>query len=174
MKANRRLLILGALLLVAAWLAIFGDKTPSATVAEPVARAAPAAPSMAANDTAPTGDAATTIEQPVPRSAVVAAPATAEESDLFAPEFVPKPPPPPPPPPQQAPPPPVLKLSFIGKQLADGKWTAFFERDGQVLVGREGTTLDEYRVDAIRDNEVVVTDQQNRVTHIIPTEGVQQ
>lgn len=172
MKVNRRLLMLGALLLVAAWLALFGDKTPSGTVAEPVARAAPPAPPVAAADPVPTEDTAA-IEQPVPRSAVVAAPATAEESDLFAPEFVPKPPPPPPPP-QQAPPPPVLKLSFIGKQLADGKWAAFFERNGQVLVGHEGAVLDEYRLDAIRDNEVVVTDQQNRVTHIIPTEGVQQ
>jgi hypothetical protein len=66
-----------------------------------------------------------------------------------------------------------MRLVFIGKQYADGRWTAFFEKDGQVRVASAGMSIDQYRVDAIRDQDVVIVDAQNRQTHIIPTEGGQ-
>jgi hypothetical protein len=152
-----RHLAMGAALLVAAGLVIFGDNKPD--VAEPVERAA-RAPALAAraptiNPTINAGAKAQVepvILRLLPRDELMG------ESDgnaLFASQnWNPPPPPVPvqpvdntPPPPPMAPP---LPFTLIGKSVSAGAYEVYLARGEQVYLVREKMTLDgTYRVDKI-------------------------
>jgi hypothetical protein len=150
-----RHLAMGAALLVAAGLVIFGDRTPD--VAEPVERAA-RAPVVATATRAPTSKAGAKAEvEPVilrllPRDELVG---DADGNALFGSQnWNPPPPPAPvqtvsnvPPPPPMAPP---LPFTLIGKSVSAGAYEVYLARGEQVYLVREKMTLDgTYRVDKI-------------------------
>jgi hypothetical protein len=172
-----RHLALGAALLGAAALVLFGDRAPDDAVAEAVVRpAAPSAPAVAtaagpttarppAAILVPTSDpqrADTGKRQPilalVPREVLIADNDSgfgqAPNGAVFGSQsWVPPPPPPaaaqaaPPPPPPMAPP---LPFTFIGKSVGDGVWEVYLARGDRTYTARTNEVIDgTYRVDAI-------------------------
>lgn len=170
-----RHLLMGAALVGAAALVLFGDKTPDGGVAEPVERAASraGASAAAASSAAP---APVSVSAPVSASArtgkgvpppdvailrlVPRAQLVGEQGDavmagadgMFGTQtFTPPPPPPPKPPPPPPPVAPPLPYTFIGKALSDGAWEVFLARGpDRTLIVRNQMVLDgAYRVDAI-------------------------
>ena len=168
-----RHLALGAALLGAAALVLFGDRAPDDGVAEAAARPAAAAPTAAVSATAPppaavlvpTADpqrADTGKRQPilalVPRDVLIADNDSgfgqAPNGAVFGSQSW-VPPPPPPPPAQAAPPPPPpmappLPFTFIGKSVGDGVWEVYLARGDRTYTARTNEVIDgTYRVDAI-------------------------
>jgi hypothetical protein len=151
-----RHMAMGAALLVAAGLVLFGDKTPDAGVAEPVERAAraPAAPVVASTAPVKAGS-DPVILRLLPRDALVGD-VGARGADLFGSQNWNPPPPPParvstvnvaPPPPPSAPP---LPFKLIGKSVGSGVYEVYLARGDQVYLVREKTTIDgTYRVEKI-------------------------
>jgi len=175
MKAVKpRHLALGAALLAAAALVLFGDRTPDEEVAEAVVR--PAAPSTPAAGTAAARPPAAVLvrtaepvrgdavpRQPilalVPRAVLIGDGDSAFGQDPNGGVFGSQswvPPPPPqaavqaaaaPPPPPMAPP---LPFTFIGKSVGDGVWEVYLARGDRTYVARTNEVIDgTYRVDAI-------------------------
>ena len=165
-----------ALLAFAAWLAVFGDKTPAdgavalslplRTVERPVAAAPSARPATAAAEP----DEA--LRALVPRAQLLALrngtapprPAVAGRTgagrDLFASTSWS----PPPPKPTPAPAPvvaaqaPRLPFTFVGKKQENGSWEVYLARDDKTFITREGTTLEGvYRVDKIAPPVLTLT-----------------
>ncbi len=170
-----RHLAMGAALVLAAGLVVFGDNTPENVVAEPVERAqtpAAATPAVAAKADAPDQgkgrdkDSAPAILRLVPREVLIgdsgdrfgAADNGGENSVFARQDWTPPPPPPapaPPPPPPTAPP---LPFTFIGKSLQDGTWEIYLARGERTHLVRENTVIDgTYRVDAIRPPVLTLT-----------------
>ena len=159
-----RHIAMGAALLVAAGLVVFGDSSPETEVAEPVERAA-AAPASAA-PAAPAqvekgGAADPVVQRLIPRETLIGGEDRfgAGGQDVFArQDWTPPPPPPqpaPPPPPPSAPP---LPFTFIGKSLQDGVWEIYLARGERTHLVRENTVVDGmYRVDAIRPPVLTLT-----------------
>ncbi len=165
MKTRHVLLSCGVI--VAGWLALFGDKTPSTSIAEAVSH------------TTKKGNAgATTVVLPVVVNAV---PLTAATSARAKPDLVilslrPReellggsqaerpsdsvfgsqswvPPPPPPPKPEPPPPPtaPALPFSYLGKKTEDGKLEIYLARGEQTFIVHEQSLIDGlYRVESIK------------------------
>jgi len=140
-----RHLAMGAALLVAGGLVVFGDRTPD--VAEPVERAA-RAPAIKAGAKAAVEP---VILRLAPRDELMG------ESDgnaLFGSQNWNRPPPPAPvqpvnntPPPPMAPP---LPFTLIGKSVSAGAYEVYLARGEQVYLVREKMTIDgAYRVDRI-------------------------
>jgi hypothetical protein len=164
-----RHIAMGAALLLAAGLVVFGDNAPEDAVAEPVERAAPAsAPARAAMPAAPASSAASAMSDSavlrlLPRDTLIGGDDRfgAGGNALFArQDWTPPPPPPsneppPPPPPPTAPP---LPFTFIGKSLQDGTWEVYLARGDRTYLVRDQTTIDgTYRVDAIRPPVLTLT-----------------
>ncbi|RYF04169.1 MAG: hypothetical protein EOO78_05150 [Oxalobacteraceae bacterium] len=172
-----RHLALGAALLGAAALVLFGDRAPDDAVAEavvrPAAASAPAAAGVAAGAASAQPQAAlvrsadpartdTGKRQPilalVPRDVLIADNDSgfgqAPNGAVFGSQsWVPPPPPPapaqaaPPPPPPMAPP---LPFTFIGKSVGDGVWEVYLARGDRTYTARTNEVIDgTYRVDAI-------------------------
>ncbi|WP_306391108.1 hypothetical protein [Telluria beijingensis] len=153
-----RHLVLGAALVLAAGLVLFGDKAPDDGLAEPVERSA-ATPSAPVRTPAPSArdGAEVAIARLVPRETLIGASGDRfgeGENSLFARhDWTPPPPPPsneplPPPPPPSAPP---LPFTYLGKSLQDGVWEIYLARGERTYLVRDGATIDgTYRVDAIR------------------------
>ena len=153
-----RHLAMGAALLAAAGLVVFGDKSPDTGVAEPVERAAAARAPVAAAP-APTATAKVTTEPVIlrllPRDELMGE-AGAAGGDLFGSQNWNPPPPPapvqsaaslPPPPPPSAPP---LPFKLIGKSVSAGAYEVYLARGDQVYLVRDKMTIDgTYRVDKI-------------------------
>ncbi|WP_312515751.1 hypothetical protein [Massilia sp.] len=180
-----RHIAMGAALVLAAGLVVFGDSTPEDAVAEPVERAAqapaaaPADRPISAPASAPASSGAAgalgeiAVQRLLPRETLIGAGEDrfgAGENALFArQDWTPPPPPPsneppPPPPPPSAPP---LPYTFIGKSLQDGQWEVYLERGDRTYLVRDKTTIDgTYRVDAIRPPVLTLT--------YLPLEQVQQ
>lgn len=156
---NMRRLLMGAAFLVAAWLALFADKTPQAEQMQ--ASETDLAPTMSR-----TADGTSQKPGPVAASGVTIlrlrerAPYVARgheddaehsaEPALFG-AFNWDPPPPKvvagPPPPPQAPP---LPYTYIGKKLELGAWEVYLALGEDTRIVRPNSTLDEkYRVDSI-------------------------
>lgn len=161
-----RHLVLGGALVLAAGLALFGDKAPPTELAEPVARvtatsAAPVAPSA---QPMRKGGEEIAIARLVPRETLIGAPGERfgeGENGLFARhDWTPPPPPPsseppPPPPPPSAPP---LPFTYLGKSLQDGVWEIYLAHGNRTYLVRDGITIDgTYRVDAIRPPVLTLT-----------------
>jgi len=174
---NRRRLFLFALLLVAAWLALFGDKTPPDSargeVVAPISpRPAPASGSRLADrraadsrsarsaPSAGKADANLEIAALIPRAQLI--PGVGEGRagrDLFPSlSWMPLPPPLPVRPTKplapMVPPPPFV---YLGNKLEAGRWEAFLARGEEVFIVRQGTRLEkDYRVKAITPSTVTL------------------
>ncbi|OGB21141.1 MAG: hypothetical protein A3I66_10135 [Burkholderiales bacterium RIFCSPLOWO2_02_FULL_57_36] len=170
---TRRHFFMAVAVVIAGWLALFGDKTPTSGIAEPAARsAAPAnAPAPAAvvrvAQTGPsTGSGKLKPEVMIlalqPRETLIGAGeigAAERTNQLFANQtWTPPPPPPPkplPPPPPTAPP---LPFTYLGKKIEDGIWEAYLARDDQTFIVRDKTVIENtYRVDSIKPPTLSLT-----------------
>lgn len=177
-RVRWRLPLLLAGLAVAAWLALFGDKTPAGA---PTPRAAsglaptrtvpsqavvsqrtavsPARPAPTATGPGRVVPAAAAIDRLVPRDELLP-PAGGPGRDLFA-----SPPPPPLPKPVAAPPPvaarpvaPPLPFRVLGKKLESGTWEVFLGREEGSFIVRAGSLLESnYRVERIEPPSMVLT-----------------
>ncbi|HEY0585136.1 MAG TPA: hypothetical protein VGD52_03315 [Pseudoduganella sp.] len=169
-----RHLLMGAALLGAAALVLFGDKAPNDTVAEAVERKpararaanalAPAAAARAAADgAARPGE--TAIMRLVPREELIGEVGEgsfkSKDGVFGGQNWNPPPPPtaaelkPPPPPPPTAPP---LPFQYLGKAAAEGQWEVYLGRGEQTFVVKKGMQIDGmYRVDAIAPPTLTLT-----------------
>lgn len=155
---NGRRLLLSSLLVLAAYLALFGDKTPSERSPAEVVQAVPArdksgsgtsasapAESRPAASKRPAGKAASTLEVAalIPRETLIPAPGDDQGArDLFHALSWTPPPPPPPPPAKPAPPmAPPVPFVYLGKKLEGGQWEAYLGRGEEVFIVREGMAL---------------------------------
>ena len=169
-----RHLAMGAALVLAAGLVVFGDRTPDDAVAEPVERvAASAAPlQVAAPDIGmpAAGADAGSVLRLVPRETLISGEDRFGEDEgegrneaaVFGrQDWTPPPPPPPPPEPVAPPPPPSappLPFTFIGKSLQDGAWEIYLARGERTFLVRENMVVDgNYRVDAIKPPVLTLT-----------------
>jgi hypothetical protein len=155
----RHLLMAGGLA-GAGWLAFFGDRTPDASIAEPVTRPAPAASRAAASDQARPEPAILALR---PRDTLIGgADNTTRKDGLFANHSWTPPPPPSPLPPKPVPPPPPnappLPFTYLGKKVEDRQWEVFLARGEQTYIVRDQTVIDgAYRVESIRPPILSIT-----------------
>jgi hypothetical protein len=178
-----RHMALGAALLAAAALVLFGDRTPDGEVAEavlrptaeigragaaaqaPAAAAAPAAQGRAAQPARPDSGPRQPILALVPRDVLIGDSDSRfgqDQNGVFGSQtWVPPAPPqaamqaPPPPPPPTAPP---LPFTFIGKSVGGGVWEVYLARGDRTYVARANEVLDgSYRVDAIAPPVLTLT-----------------
>lgn len=154
---------------LAAWLALFGDRSPdgdAAAVSLPVHAEAPAAPRASSRPAVgPSSQAAESLETLVSRDQLLAgepeapagAPAGAKR-DLFSTRNWNPPPPPPPPAVVPAPMAPPLPFAFLGKKLEGQSWEVYLSRGEQTFIVREGQTFDgAYRIDKIAPPVLTLT-----------------
>jgi hypothetical protein len=162
-----RWLLWAPLLAVAAWLAFFGDKSPSGAAASVPAKAMVAAVPRPAS-AAPAagvrmGGAGQELAQLVPReqllpAAAAAAAGASQLRDPFSARSWTPPPPPPAPVQAAAPVAPPLPYGFIGKKQEADHWEVFLMRGEQTFIAREGEVLEGvYRVDKIEPPALTFT-----------------
>ena len=174
--SKKRWFVLVPLLAGAAWLAVFGDKTPANTANQTVGPGV----SAATVDKALATRSLTQTNPDVTKPSATLVPATSVHTllarvdlfphsknkniavrDLFANRsWTPPPPPvkvaPPAPPPTPVAPP--LAFTFIGKKLEAGAWEVFLARGEQSFVVREGSVIDNtYRIDKISPPNLSLT-----------------
>lgn len=167
----RRWTVWVALLLGAAWLAVFGDRTPSTNeVVRAVQPLVP--PTTASSSSSPEtkqtgmGGERAVLNAPVAREWLY--PDRVRERAgrpiFVAGSWTPPPPPPPPPPrPLPAPPPPPptappLPLTFIGKKFEKGQWEVFVSHGERIHVLKATDVIDGlYRVDAVQPPRMDLT-----------------
>ncbi|MCG2586560.1 hypothetical protein [Massilia sp. TS11] len=153
-----RHLVMGLALAGAAALVLFGDRSPSGAISEPVVRARPAAAPAAARAPAPVPTAAAVLPL-IPRETLIGDP-SAHTPALFgaaaaAPVTQVKNEAPPPPPPPSAPP---LPFQVIGKAVSDGQWQVFLARGDRTYVVAANSVIDGvYRVDSIAPPSMTLT-----------------
>lgn len=157
-------------------LAVFGDKTPGADVAEPVERVAPtaraasapaaaAAPARQANASVAAAEPAILALRPRAdlvgeEGAEFGAKDAVFQSQNWNPPAPPPPPasvepPAPPPPPPSAPP---VPFTVLGKAVGDGSWEVFLARGEQTYIVRLHSVIDgQYRIDAIAPPTMTMT-----------------
>jgi hypothetical protein len=157
-RTRARWLTLSALVLVAAWLAIFGDKTPTGSVPLSAPMVAPHGPSSIASrpQAAPQTTALTTlsIERLLPREALVGQSdkAASPRADLFSSRSWALPValtsgPPASAASSMAPP---LPFEVIGKKFEAGRWEVYLSRADKSLIVSDGMEIDDtYQVDKI-------------------------
>jgi hypothetical protein len=159
---SKRWWLWAPLLGLAAWLALFADKTPSgAVLAVPAVTSSPqrttAIPAVTATDTTSQNGIreATRLGLLIPRDTLILPGKTGLTlgKQLFASgSWTPPPPPVKPlaPLPPAAPTAPALPFTFIGKKLEAGVWEVFLARGEQSFVVREGAVIENtYRVTKI-------------------------
>jgi hypothetical protein len=163
------------LLGIAAYLALYADKTPTgATVAAPSALAVTQRTTTAsamtttpaietANNSAARQSTSTTLDLLIPRDTLIVSRKanTPTGKQLFASGSWTPPPPPVKPMPVLPPPPPTapaLPFAFIGKKLEAGAWEVFLSRGEQSFVAKEGSVIDNaYRIDKIAPPNLSLT-----------------
>ncbi|HEY8102473.1 MAG TPA: hypothetical protein VIF82_17165 [Burkholderiaceae bacterium] len=154
-------MLMAAALVVAAWLALFGDKTPNSGIAEPVAHTAGASAHASvpvtsltvtshAEEKTKTDTAILTLknrDQLMGGARADSRPDALFKSQSWTPPPAPPMPPPPPPPPVAPP----LPFKYIGKKVEDGKWEVYVAIGAQAYIVHEKTVLQgTYRVDSIK------------------------
>ncbi|BBB60555.1 hypothetical protein UNDKW_2282 [Undibacterium sp. KW1] len=164
---NARKILLGVCLVVAAWLALFADKTPDADVVEAVTPAkktqvtqtnlASTKP-VGANAKLPAASQVQTIAAVIDRKQLIAADYKANGNFFDAQSWTPPPPPtakPPPPPPPTAPP---LPFRYLGKKTDDGQIEVYLSSGDRTFIVQEKTIIENiYRVDAIKPTMMSIT-----------------
>ena len=189
---NNRRLILFSLLIVAAWLAFFGDKTPNGGPVADVVQSTTTrennktGPGLSARGPAetrtlaspPFGKVASTLQVAalIPREQLIPVDAEdREDRDLF-PSLSWTPPPPKPeilatPLPPMAPPVPFV---YLGKKLEGDLWEVYLGRGEQVFIVREGMTLDgTYQVKGINPPTLTLVYLPLKQAQTIPIGGSQ-
>jgi hypothetical protein len=162
-----RHLLMVAGLIVAAWLAFFGDKSPSSNIAEPVSRdtttskSAPVIERTTKNNPATSNKAmrAPDILALQQRETLIGGVHKSSGKGLFGSQnWTPPPPPPPkpaPPPPPMAPP---IPFTYIGKKFDGNSWEVYLMRGEQTYIVRENAVLDNtYHVDSIKPPILTLT-----------------
>ncbi len=165
--SKRRWLLLGPMLGLAAWLAVFGDKTPSngtAAVSLPARSTnSPINPLAPKQADVPMMDAPKELSALRSRSPLRPQPPGQSRvrpgmRDLFSGKNWNPPPPPPPPVAVVTPMAPPLPFAFLGKKVEDGIWEVFLSRGEVTFIVREGMTFEtSYRVDKITPNTLSLT-----------------
>jgi hypothetical protein len=160
-----RSIILTLAMIVAAWLALFGDKTPSGGIAKPITRNPASAPRAAVPQIGVSAavipvklSAAKVEREPVililqPRDRLIDTKKETKPGDsLFASQsWVPTPPPPAKPTPTPPPSAPPLPFTYLGKKIEDGIWEVYLARGEQSFIVRENTIIeDRYRIESIK------------------------
>ena len=167
----RRWTVWVVLLLGAAWLAVFGDRTPSTSeVVREVERSVPMAtglaPSSSETRQTRTSGESVVLNAPVAREWLYPdrVRERAGRQIFVAGSWTPPPPPPPPPPkPLPAPPPPAptappLPLTFIGKKFEKGQWEVFVSHGERIHVLKVSDVIDGlYRVDNVQPPRMDLT-----------------
>lgn len=155
-----RRILLAAALAIAAWLALFGDKTPAGGIAEPVARASVQTTknSTPVQETKPSHEPVILALQ-ARDTLIGGAAADKPANGLFdSQSWTPPPPPPPkpaPPPPPTAPP---LPFTYLGKKFEDGTWEVYLSQDEQTLIVRAQSIINGvYRVESIQPPTLSLT-----------------
>jgi hypothetical protein len=163
-----RHLIMAIVLAVAAWLAFFGDKSPSTKVSSPVVRKAVTSKTTAMEN--PTNQ---NIQDSSNKTIHVIEILALQEREtligsthrkssgkgLFGSQnWTPPPPPTPPaapPPPPMAPP---LPYTYIGKKFENNRWEVYLARGEQTYIVLENTVLENiYHVDSIKPPTLSLT-----------------
>jgi hypothetical protein len=171
MKARH--IVMLAALAITAWLASFGDKTPSGGVAEPVKRPASSksasAPHSVATATnvdnvsgsgsaAESGASSKQKHKPEveilalrDRTELIGGASSGNGGNLFTSQSWAPPPPPvkagPPPPPTA----PAMPFTFLGKKHEDATWEVYLAHSETTLIVREGSMIEgTYRVESIK------------------------
>lgn len=172
---QKRLVLMLPLLAIAAWLALFGDKTPVDEVAEPTrassAASSEAVPASSDASESPVVHAAAEgdVLRVAPRERVSAMIDSADMRDLFASSV----PPPPPVDPQAAPPPPppVLPFVYIGRELEQSRWRYFLEKNGQVYVLSAGEQAEGFKLEKAGNGELALVELSTQARHVIAIDG---
>lgn len=169
---NRRVILLGSGLLLAAWLAFFADKTPDGEVIEAVAPASKKKTVMQAQGIVDSNKSLSqenrskagktseslVIASIIDRKSLIAGDYKGNDSFFGAQSWTPPPPPavkPPPPPPPTAPP---LPFRYLGKKTDDGPIEVYLVNGDHTYIVQEKTVLDNlYRVDAIQPTTMTIT-----------------
>ncbi|MFZ6640827.1 hypothetical protein ACO0LL_13860 [Undibacterium sp. TC4M20W] len=162
-----RKILLGVCLAVAAWLALFADKTPDADVVEAVTPAKKTQVTQTnlastkvvnANAKLPAVSQVLTIAAVIDRKQLIAADYKANGNFFDAQSWTPPPPPaakPPPPPPPTAPP---LPFRYLGKKTDDGQIEVYLSSGDRTFIVQEKTIIENiYRVDAIKQSMMSIT-----------------
>lgn len=153
--------LFGISLLGAAWLALFGDRTPDTLLAVPVGRDSSASAPVAFESRQVTAAAASKGEPSIlvirSRENSIRADVGGRGSIFGSKSWAP-----PPPSPAKvvvvAPSPPPLPFSYIGKKIEDSTWEVFVTRGSHALILREGRTIDGlYRIDLIKPPMLFIT-----------------
>lgn len=158
---NQRQMLLGAGVAIAAWLAIFGDRTPSSEIAEPVSGDRGQRPGIRDVPTPRTdkdGKLNPDILAVRDRNQLLGADVIRPEqgtSPMFGSQsWTPPPPPAPPPAPVAPTPPPTappIPFTVLGKKLEAGQWEVYLTRAGMIWLVREQTEIEGmYRIDSIK------------------------
>jgi hypothetical protein len=152
-RPNRRWWLWPPLLAVAAWLALYGNRTPDSkdSVSMPVRAAA-------AHGSQQAPSAGTPVEL-VPRDVLIAASSKESARDLFAAHsWNPPPPPAPPPQPEAAPSAPPVPYTYLGRKVEGDAWEVYLARGDQTFVAKSGTVLDgAWRVESAQPPSLVLT-----------------
>ena len=172
---NKRVLIMAPFLLVAAWLALFGDKTPSGggEVVAPVAatpRAAQSEVEAPLDNPAITGEADSAQVRRLRDRVNLGELENGPKVDLFSaqggnPNPVQVAAPPPPPPPLTQP------FVLIGRMYDRDHWLAFLENQGKTHVVQAGEVVDGFRIDAVSAQEIRLTQLVDKSKFVIPIDG---
>ncbi|MFZ6734892.1 hypothetical protein ACO0LG_23425 [Undibacterium sp. Ji42W] len=162
-----RKILLSVCLAVAAWLAMFADKTPDADVVEavtPVKKTQVPQTNLAgtravnANAKLPVASQVPTIAAVIDRKQLIAAGYKVNGNFFDAQSWTPPPPPaakPPPPPPPTAPP---LPFRYLGKKTDDGHIEVYLSSGDRTFIVQEKTIIENiYRVDAIKPTMMSIT-----------------
>jgi hypothetical protein len=184
---NPRKLILGAGLLIAAYLAFFGNKTPTGEIAEPVARAerasasarrsepsdSPRSQARGEKSSASTGSTISVLAIRPRDQLMGVGQAQPHPDGLFSSHsWTPPPPPPPPPAPPPKPTAPPLPFAFIGKKMEDGKWEVYLSHGDQTYVARDKSELEGvYRVESIKPPFITFLYLPLKETQVLPIGG---
>ncbi|MBN8455494.1 hypothetical protein [Accumulibacter sp.] len=164
---SRRHLLLLSLLLLAAYLALFGDRTPQGEPADGVVQPTPArgrspagaratAPAesrpMVARSGAGKSPSTTEVAALIPRDQLI--PTAGDDQatrDLFPSLSWTPPPPKELPLPKAKPVAPPIPFAYLGKKLEGGQWEVYLGRGDEVLIVREGMDLaGTYQVKSIK------------------------
>lgn len=165
MKARHILMVAG--LCVAAWLAFFGDKSPTSSIAEPVAHVvavgkdAPVIERTTQNVSSDSNKAKRTPEILAlqDRATLFGGAHNSSGKRLFGsqnwmPPALPPPKPAPPPPPMAPP----LPFTYIGKKFEGSKWEVYFTHGDQIHIVHENAIVEDiYRIDSIKPPTMTIT-----------------
>ena len=163
MKARHLFMATG--LVVAAWLAFFGDKSPSTKVSSPVVRnsasSKPAAMENTANQNNQGSSNKTTHGYEIlalqARETLIGSryQKSTGQSLFGSQNWTPPPPPAAPPPPPMAPP---LPYTYIGKKFENNRWEVYLAKGEQTYIVLENTVLENNNhVDSIKPPTLTLT-----------------